>query len=97
MSQLGSFIWGTADILRGPYKASQYGNVILPMTILRRLDRMLPKDQSIFYLHPDTVSNTNTGDIYDCLIRTFNESSDESPSEHFTTSSYLDLRRWDFR
>lgn len=34
MSQLGSFIWGTADILRGPYKARQYGNVILPMTIL---------------------------------------------------------------
>lgn len=41
MSQLGSFIWGTADILRGPYKASQYGNVILPMTILRRLDCVL--------------------------------------------------------
>ena len=41
MSDLGSFIWGTADVLRGPYKTKQYGNVILPMTILRRLDCLL--------------------------------------------------------
>ena len=41
MSDLGPFIWGTADILRGTYKAFQYGNVILPMTILRRLDCLL--------------------------------------------------------
>ena len=46
MSQLGSFIWGTADILRGPYKASQYGNVILPMTILRRLDCVLEEHRT---------------------------------------------------
>lgn len=41
MSDLGSFIWGTADVLRSLYKAKEYGNVILPMTILRRLDCLL--------------------------------------------------------
>ena len=36
MSTLGSFIWSIADQLRGPYRPNQYGNVILPFTILRR-------------------------------------------------------------
>lgn len=41
MSQLGSFVWGIADQLRGVYKPHQYGNVILPMTVLRRLDCLM--------------------------------------------------------
>ena len=41
MSSLGSFVWSIADQLRGVYKPHQYGNVILPMTILRRLDCIL--------------------------------------------------------
>lgn len=41
MSTLGNFVWGIADALRGPYKPHQYGDVILPMTILRRLDAIL--------------------------------------------------------
>jgi len=38
---LSSFIWGTADLLRGDYKQSDYGKVILPMTLLRRLECVL--------------------------------------------------------
>ena len=41
MSKLGNFVWGIADQLRGPYKPHQYGAVILPFTILRRLDCVL--------------------------------------------------------
>jgi type I restriction enzyme M protein len=41
MSSLGNFVWSIADQLRGVYKPHQYGNVILPMTILRRLDCIL--------------------------------------------------------
>jgi type I restriction enzyme M protein len=41
VSTLGSFIWSIADQLRGPYRPNQYGNVILPLTILRRLDCIL--------------------------------------------------------
>ena len=37
----GSFIWSIADQLRGPYRPNQYGKVILPFTILRRLDCIL--------------------------------------------------------
>lgn len=36
-----NLIWKIADLLRGPYQPNQYGDVILPFTILRRLDCIL--------------------------------------------------------
>ena len=36
-----SFIWSIAELLRGPYRKEQYGDVILPMTVLRRFDCVL--------------------------------------------------------
>jgi type I restriction enzyme M protein len=36
-----AFIWSVADLLRGDYKQSEYGRVILPLTVLRRLDCVL--------------------------------------------------------
>ncbi len=39
--QLVGFIWGVADLLRADYKQSEYGKVILPLTVLRRLDAVL--------------------------------------------------------
>ena len=36
-----SFIWSVADILRGPYRPNQYKDVMLPLTVLRRLDCVL--------------------------------------------------------
>jgi len=38
---LSSFIWSVADLLRGDFKQSEYGKVILPFTVLRRLDCVL--------------------------------------------------------
>ena len=35
------FIWSVADLLRGDYKQSENGRVILPLTVLRRLDCVL--------------------------------------------------------
>ncbi len=37
----GDKIWEVANLLRGDYKRSDYGKVILPMTVLRRLDCVL--------------------------------------------------------
>jgi type I restriction enzyme M protein len=39
--QLANFIWSVADLLRGDYKQADYGKVILPFTVLRRLDCVL--------------------------------------------------------
>ncbi|MGC9671229.1 type I restriction-modification system subunit M [Planosporangium sp. 12N6] len=40
-TELANFIWSVADLLRGDYKQSEYGRVILPFTVLRRLDCVL--------------------------------------------------------
>ncbi|MDY6054762.1 class I SAM-dependent DNA methyltransferase [Micrococcus sp.] len=38
---LASFVWGIADQLRGVYKPNQYGMVVLPLTILRRMEQLM--------------------------------------------------------
>jgi type I restriction enzyme M protein len=38
---LSSLIWSVADLLRGDFKQSEYGRIILPFTVLRRLDCVL--------------------------------------------------------
>lgn len=43
---LSAFIWSVADLLRGDYKRSDYGKVILPFTVLRRLDCVLEATKS---------------------------------------------------
>jgi type I restriction enzyme M protein len=40
-TNLSAFIWSVADLLRGNYKPHEYGSVILPFTVLRRLDCVL--------------------------------------------------------
>jgi type I restriction enzyme M protein len=45
---LANFIWQVADLLRGDYKRSDYGKVILPFTVLRRLECVLePTRQAV--------------------------------------------------
>ena len=40
-SQIVSFLWGVADLIRDTFKRSKYQDVILPLTVLRRLDTVL--------------------------------------------------------
>lgn len=40
-NEISSFIWGTADLLRNTYKQHEYGGIILPFTVMRRLDTVL--------------------------------------------------------
>jgi len=179
---LSSFIWSVADLLRGDYKQSEYGKVILPFTVLRRLDCVLEptkaavlaenearkkaginpepfllrKAKNSFYntspmdmktlmgdqdhikenlytyiqafsasvrdiferfdfytqidrlakcgllylitekfagidLHPDAVSNTEMGTVFEELIRRFAELSNETAGEHFTPREVIRL------
>lgn len=47
-SAISSFIWGTADLLRSSYKQHEYGDIILPFTVMRRLDIVLaPTKQDV--------------------------------------------------
>ena len=64
---LSSFIWSIADLLRGEFKQSDYGKVILPFTVLRRLDCVLENTKepvlAMFTKNDKTKSNP------DILIR----------------------------
>ena len=40
-SQIAAYIWSLAELLRGDFKQSQYGRIILPFTLLRRLECVL--------------------------------------------------------
>ena len=44
-----SFIWSVADLLRGDFKQSEYGRVILPFTVLRRLDQVLAPTREVVW------------------------------------------------
>jgi type I restriction enzyme M protein len=47
-SDKAAFIWSVADLLRGPYRPNQYKDVMLPLTVLRRLDCVLePTKQKV--------------------------------------------------
>jgi type I restriction enzyme M protein len=40
-SQITSFIWSVADLIRDTFKRGKYQDVILPLTVLRRIDQVL--------------------------------------------------------
>jgi type I restriction-modification system DNA methylase subunit len=39
--EIVSFLWGVADLIRDTFKRGKYQDVILPLTVLRRLDCVL--------------------------------------------------------
>ncbi len=46
VKESANFIWSIADLLRGDYKQSDYGKIILPLTVLRRLDCVLDNSKA---------------------------------------------------
>lgn len=44
-NNLASYCWSIADLLRGDFKQSQYGRIILPFTLLRRLEGVLEESK----------------------------------------------------
>lgn len=40
-SEIVSFIWGVADLIRDTFKRGKYQDVVLPLSVLRRLDCVL--------------------------------------------------------
>jgi type I restriction enzyme M protein len=65
LSKLGNFVWGIADQLRGVYKPHQYGGVILPFTILRRLDCILEPTRD----EVRTLATKYTGGALDVQVK----------------------------
>ena len=59
--QFVSFIWGVADLIRDTFKRGKYQDVILPLTVLRRLDCVLaPSKQKVLPSRPGSRASSAT-------------------------------------
>ncbi len=58
-SQTAAFIWSVADLLRGDFKQSQYGRVILPFTLLRRLECVLAETKDAVVAKYDELKTSS--------------------------------------
>ncbi|MFD1436917.1 SAM-dependent DNA methyltransferase [Acinetobacter sp. ANC 4282] len=58
-SQVAAFIWSVADLLRGDFKQSQYGRVILPFTLLRRLECVLAESKAAVVAEHERIQPEN--------------------------------------
>jgi type I restriction enzyme M protein len=50
-----AFIWSLADLLRGDFRQSQYGRIILPFTLLRRLECVLESTKEAVLTQYDSL------------------------------------------
>lgn len=55
-SQTAAFLWSVADLLRGDFKQSQYGRIILPFALLRRLECVLEPTKQAVIAEAERVS-----------------------------------------
>lgn len=83
-TNLSAFIWSVADLLRGDYKQSEYGKVILPFTVLRRLDCVLEDTKAAVLAEKDKREKAGL-DPEPFLIRKSGQS--------FFNTSPLDLKK----
>ena len=97
-SQIVNFLWAIAELLRDAFKKSENQNVILPFTVLRRLDYALePARKKVLELNeklianPGGLTNHQMGTVFEQLIRRFNEAINENPGEHFTPRDVIHL------
>nr|WP_235525426.1 class I SAM-dependent DNA methyltransferase [Photorhabdus heterorhabditis] len=84
-SSMAAFLWSVADLLRGDFKQSQYGRVILPFTVLRRLECVLePTKQTVL---DKTVSvEKMDNNAAEKILR-------HAANQHFYNTSPLDLSK----
>ncbi|WP_235827403.1 type I restriction-modification system subunit M N-terminal domain-containing protein [Acetivibrio saccincola] len=64
-----NFIWSIAELLRGPYKKEQYGDVILPMAVLRRFDCVLAETKQEVLKKYEELKKTGLQNIDPVLNR----------------------------
>jgi type I restriction enzyme M protein len=79
--ETATFIWSVADLLRGDYKQSEYGKVILPLTILRRLDCVLAPTKKKVLDELSTVKKSGVKNI-DPVLNKFAKQSFHNRSKY---------------
>lgn len=80
-----SFIWSVADLLRGPYKPAQYGQVMLPITVLRRLDCVLEPTKEKVLKKAENLRGSPVKDLEPILNRVAGQSFHNTSKFDFRT------------
>lgn len=66
--ELSNFIWGIADLLRGPYRPPQYERVMLPLVVLRRFDCVLESTKNAVLAKYAKHQGKLEGDALDSVL-----------------------------
>ncbi|MFD0851210.1 N-6 DNA methylase [Actinomadura adrarensis] len=66
---LSAFIWSVADLLRGDYKQSEYGKVILPFTVLRRFDCVMEPTRQAVWDQDEAYQKNSDRDTPPALLK----------------------------
>lgn len=85
MSVLSSFVWSVADTLRGPYSEAEYGSVILPFTLLRRLECVMAPHRVVM---AEIVSTHEGEQQRRTHLKHRTRTEDNAGLSFWTTSSY---------
>jgi type I restriction enzyme M protein len=86
-SQTAAFLWSVADLLRGDFKQSQYGRIILPFTLLRRLECVLEKSKAaVLVKHAEVSKMELPEDAYEKMML-------RATDEKFFNISPMDLSK----
>lgn len=75
-----NFIWSVADLLRGDFKQSEYGKVILPFTVLRRFDCVLARSKEKILEMNKTLTVSNKTPVF----------------KRYTGHDYYNISKFDF-
>lgn len=68
IQNLGSFVWSIAEILRGDFKQSEYGKVVLPFVVLRRLDCILEETKDAVLEAENTLPDGVDDETRDMIL-----------------------------
>ena len=86
-SETSSLIWSIAEILRSSYKEHEYGDVVLPFVVLRRLDCVLESTKSeVFAVHKRFEGNT----LHDGMCRKVSKQAFYNTSRFMTLADLVD-------
>ena len=68
VKSLGAFVWSIAELLRGDFKQSEYGKVILPFVVLRRLDCILEESKPAVLKMAESLPDEMDDEARDTLL-----------------------------
>jgi hypothetical protein len=66
--RLSTLTWSIAEILRGDFKQSEYGKVIMPFVVLRRLDCILESSKEAVLVAEKTLPKNIDDDTGDMIL-----------------------------